>query len=164
MPAYWTGISHPAKSIIRAPSAAWRSWRGVSWIVGSSVSVMGFGPGVPGSDAARRCARGGPRDGLLGRAPVRSFDDLRGPGHERTLGLERQQAGSLIEADPADPIELVIMALQIAADWLHEEIVDGLVDSRAALDEPVLDGLQNVGDPHFETGLLRHLAECRLLA
>src|SRR5437667_10952838 len=120
---------------------------------------MGFGPGVPGSDAARRCARGGPSDGLLGRAPVRSFDDLRGPGHERTLGLERQQAGSLIEADPTDPIELVIMALQIAADWLHAEIVDGLVDSRATPDEPVLERLQDVADPHLEAILLRHLSQ-----
>src|SRR5439155_1345651 len=87
--------------------------------------------------------------------------DLRSPGHERTLGLERQQAGSLIEADPADPIELVIMALQIAADWLHEAIVDGLVASRPPLDEPVPDGPQNARGPALETGLLRQPGRCR---
>ena len=53
---------------------------------------------------------------------------------------------------------------QVAADRLHQEVVDGLVDPGPALDEPVLDRVEDVGDPDLETGLLGDLAEGRLLA
>ena len=58
------------------------------------------------------------------------------------------------EADPADLLELVVVAGEVAADRLHQEVVDGLVDPRPALDEPVLDRVERAGDPDLEAGLL----------
>jgi hypothetical protein len=48
---------------------------------------------------------------------------------------------------------------EIAADGFHEEIVDGLVDAGAALDERVLDVRQRSRDADLQAGLLGHLAE-----
>ena len=52
---------------------------------------------------------------------------------------------------------------QVAADRLHQEVVDGLVDARPRLHEPVLDGPDGRHDADLEPGLLLHLAERRLL-
>ena len=69
----------------------------------------------------------------------------------------------MVEADPADLVELMIVALEVTADRLHEEVVDGLVDPGSALDEPVLDRVEVVGDPDLEAGLLSDFAEGCLL-
>src|SRR5205809_1169729 len=159
MPAYWTGICQPAKSISRAPRATWRSWSGVSWSVWSEVSVI-VGPG---SAPAHR--RAGGRPDHRGRRPRRRarVDDLGRLGDQRPLGLEREQAGGLVERDPTNLVELVVVAGEVAADRLHQEVVDRLVDAAAALDEPVLDRLELVGDADLKTGLLGDLAEGGLL-
>ena len=65
--------------------------------------------------------------------------------------------------DPADLLELVVVAGQVAADGLHEEVVDRLVDPRPVLHERVLDLVERPDDVHREAGLLGHLAESRLL-
>src|SRR5262245_56189838 len=87
-----------------------------------------------GSVAGRR-----DRAGRAGRLLGASGDCRRRPGDERPLGLERQQALGLLEGDPADRLELVVMGAEIATGLVHQVVVDGLVDPRAALDEPVLD-------------------------
>src|SRR4051794_7925699 len=120
MPAYWTGISHPAKSIIRAPSATCRSWSGLRWSVGSRTSVIVRPPAS--SCPADRRARG-VLDARRGDVATRRLHDPRGAGDEVALGLERQQVGRLVEADPADLVELVVVALEVAADRLHQEVV-----------------------------------------
>ncbi len=79
---------------------------------------------------------------------------LRGEAHQR-LGIR--------ERHPADLVELVVVERQVAADGLHQVVVDGLVDAGALLDEPVLDGPDRDQDAHLEPGLLLHLAERRLL-
>ena len=55
------------------------------------------------------------------------------------------------------------MTGQISTGGFHQEVVHGLVDAGAALDEPVLDRLQRCGDPDLEARLLGHLAQGRLL-
>jgi hypothetical protein len=94
----------------------------------------------------------------------RGVDDLGGPGDEGPLRLEAQQAGRLVEADPANLIELMVVALQVATDRFHQEVVDSLVDPRAALDEPVFDRVEDIRDPDLEPGLLADLANGGLLA
>ena len=116
-------------------------------------------PQTPPSGASAWCD--GPAAAALGRGGI---DDLGGPGDERPLGLERQERGRLVERDPADLVELVVVAREVAADRLHQEVVDGLVDPGPALDEPVLDRVEDVGDPDLEAGLLGDLAERGLLA
>ena len=75
---------------------------------------------------------------------------LRGVGHERPLGLERQHPRRLVEVDPADLVELAVVAIQVSADRLHQEVVHGLVDARPGLDEDVLDGVEDTGDADFQ--------------
>ena len=82
---------------------------------------------------------------------------------EGPLGVECQEASGVVESDPADALELVIVTVQVTADRLHEKVVDGLVDARAALDEGVLDGRQRRDDPDPEARLLLDLADGRLL-
>ena len=57
----------------------------------------------------------------------------------------------------------MVVTGQVAAGGLHQEIVDGLVDPGAVLDEVVLDGRQRRHDADLEPGLLAHLADRRLL-
>jgi hypothetical protein len=86
------------------------------------------------------------------------------PGDETAFRLEGQHRGGLAEPDPADLVELVVMTGQVAADRLHQEVVDRLVDSRAGLDEPVLDRIEDTGDADGQAGLFGDFAEGRLLA
>src|SRR6185503_9454998 len=132
-------------------------------MAGSRVSVTGGGSAWRSGAAERRAS---------GRLDVRDRRSLRGVridnlgrlGDERALGLERQERRCLVEGDPADLVELVVVAGEVAPDRLHQEVVDGLVDPGAALDEPVLDRVEDVRDPDLETGLLGDLAEGGLLA
>ena len=116
---YCTGIRQPAKSIIRAPRAS---------VVGPPAASRGAGPRGPRSRSGLGSVqRRGPGDG--------PGDDVGGVGHQGPLGLERQHARRLVEVDPADLVELVVVAIQVAADRLHQEVVHGLVDARPGLDE-----------------------------
>src|SRR6476646_3939045 len=151
IPLYWTGIIQPPNSMSLAPSASWRSRSGVWWITASVVSVTSGS--VPGRGDGAGLQRG-----------VAARDLVRGAGDEGALGLERQQVLVLVEPDPADALELVVVAAQVAAGRVHQEVVDGLVDPGPALDEPVLDRVERPADPELETGLLADLAEGRLLA
>src|SRR5689334_22810242 len=121
IPRYCTGISQPAKSISRAPSATWRSRSGVSCSAGAASVIA-----VAASDATERGFRGGPAVRSGGPDGRPGIDDLGRLRDERPLGLERQQVTGLIEADPAHLVELVVVAGQVAPGRLHEEIVDGL--------------------------------------
>src|SRR6185436_19568073 len=105
IPLYWTGMSQPPNSMSFAPSASWRSRSGVSWIAASTVSV------TSGSVAGRGDGTGLP-------SLVAGRDRVGGAGDERPLGLERQQVLGLVEADPADALELVVVAAQVAAGGL----------------------------------------------
>src|SRR5262245_13390120 len=153
MPPYWTGIIQPPNSISFAPRASWRSRSGVWWTAVSTVSATSGSAGGPGdrARAARRLVPPG-RD-RLGRA-----------GDQGSLGLERQEVLGLVERDPPDRLELVVVPAQVAAGGIHQEVVDGLVDPGPALDEPVLDRVEGLVDPDVEPGLLADLAEGRLLA
>ena len=76
---------------------------------------------------------------------------------------EAEQSARLVDRDPADLVELVVVLVQAAADGLHQEEVDGLVDARAALGEEVLDGADRCVDADLQPGLLGNLAQGRLL-
>jgi hypothetical protein len=54
--------------------------------------------------------------------------------------------------------------IEVAAGRLHQEVVDGLVNPRATLDERVVDRIEGPGDADLETGLLGDLAQGGLLA
>ena len=99
MPPYWTGISQPANSTIFAPSASWRSSSGSASRRSARGSVMPALPSPSRRERERAVGRGG--------AP-RARD-------ERALGLERQEGRRLVEADPADLVELVVVAAEVAA-------------------------------------------------
>src|SRR6185369_5870353 len=77
---------------------------------------------------------------------------------------EGQEVLGLVEPDPADALELVVVAAQVATGRVHQVVVDGLVDPGPALDEPVLDRVERPADADLEAGLLADLAEGRLLA
>ena len=79
------------------------------------------------------------------------------------FALERQDRARLIEPDPADLVELVVVVRQVAADRLHQEVVDGLVDAPSGLGEVVFDRIERAGDAAYEPGLLGHFAQGRLL-
>ena len=71
------------------------------------------------SRPSRRRPAGSSRDGAAGRATsARSVSNV-------------SIVGRLGEGDPADLVELVVVAGQVAAGRLHQEVVDGLVDARA---------------------------------
>ena len=57
----------------------------------------------------------------------------------RARSRRSARSGASVEVDPADLVELVVVACEVAADGFHHEVVDGLVDPRAGLDERVLD-------------------------
>ena len=139
---YWTGISQPPNSISRAPSARCASVSGVRWIGGSS---------RVGHDGR---LGGGARPSAADRRPGASLEHGRGVRDEGPLGLEGQHRGGRVERDPADLVELVVVPGEVAAGRLHQEVVDGLVDARPRLDEPVLDRVERAGDPDLEAGLL----------
>ena len=46
----------------------------------------------------------------------------------------------------------MVMAVEVAADRFHHEVVDRLVDPGAGLDEPVLDVLKRSGDANLQPG------------
>ena len=112
------------------------------------------GGGAGGRDVGRRGARPRPGSGELGGRPR----------DEGALGLEGQHRRRGVEPDPADLVELVVVTGQVAADRVHQEVVDGLVDARAGLDEGVLDRIERSADPDLEPGLLLDLAQGGLLA
>ena len=87
----------------------------------------------------------------------------RGGIDQRPLRFERQQAPGILEPDPSNTFELVIMPGEVAADGFHDEVVHGLVDPGAALHEGVVDGRQGGDDPNSQAGLLLHFADGRLL-
>ena len=153
---YWTGISQPPNSISRAPSSRWVSVRGVTWTGGSSVSVT--------ARPRRRRSRRAGRRPTRRLAPSGSGELGGRPRDEGALGLEGQHRGRGVEPDPADLVELVVVTGQVAADRVHQEVVDGLVDARAGLDEGVLDRIERSADPDLEPGLLLDLAQGGLLA
>ena len=133
----------------RAPSSRWVSVSGVTWTGGSSASVTA----PPRRDRRR----------LPG--VVRGSGQLGGrPRDEVALGLEGQHRGRGVEPDPADLVELVVVTGEVAADRIHQEVVDRLVDARPGLDERVLDRIEGSADPDLEPGLLLDLAEGGLLA
>ena len=139
---YWTGMSQPPNSISRAPSSRCASVSGRD--VDRRLERVGHG-----AASAERRRRGRP----TGRRPVRR---ARRPSARRARARSRRSASSrrVVEPDPADLLELVVVPGQVAADRLHQEVVDGLVDARAGLDEPVLDRVERPGDPDLEPGLL----------
>src|SRR5215210_9576721 len=124
------------------------STSGVRWTCGSAVSV---------TSAARVPGRGCRSE----RLPC---DPLRGSCDERSLGLEGQEVRRLVERHPADLLELVVVPREVAADGLHEEVMDRLVDPRPVLDEGVPDRLELTHDPDLQTALLGDLADGGLLA
>ena len=151
-------MSQPAKSMSFAPRARWRSSSGVVWTGWSTISVIGVrAAGRRPSDRRSRL----PPAGTPRRA--RLAEPLGGPRDEGPLRLEGQDAGGVGEREPADLVELVVVVGQVAPDRLHQEVVDGLVDPRAALDERVVDRVERLRDPDREAGLLADLAEGRLL-
>ena len=91
-------------------------------------------------------------------------DEACGARDEVALRLEGQHRRRLGEGDPADLLEFVVVVGQVAADRLHHEVVDGLVDALPRLDEPVLDRVERAGDPDLEPRLLGDLAQRGLLA
>ena len=115
----------------------------------------------------RRRRSGARKLATASRSPRSVFaveaDPLGGAAHERALRLEGEQPGRVGDRQPADVLELAVVARQVAAGRLHQEVVHGLVDACPALDEPVLDGVEGCHDPHLEAGLLRDLAQRRLL-
>src|SRR5688500_815207 len=131
IPLYCTGISQPPNSMIRAPRAVWRSLSGVTWTLASAVSVtsgaLAGGGGSAGRIGAIRKVPGSLRPGRIQRP--------RGASDERPLGLERQRVPGVVEADPANRLELVVVAGEVAADRFHQEVMHGLVDPDAALHE-----------------------------
>ena len=113
---YWTGISQPAKSISRAPSAACRRrGRLVDGRLDGRRSRRGLGS---------RSSRGG-----LGAAATPSTSAARATSARSVSNVSIGRR--LVEVDPADLVELVVVAGEVAAGRLHEEVVDGLVDARA---------------------------------
>ena len=60
-------------------------------------------------------------------------------------------------------LELVVVVVEAAADRLHQEEVDGLVDALAVLGEEVVDRSDRREDAHLEARLLDDLAERGLL-
>src|SRR5688500_5490158 len=84
-------------------------------------------------------------------------------GDERPFRFERQHRRGLPEVDPAHLVELVVMALEVAADGFHHEVVHRLVDARAGLDEPVFDVLEGPRDADLQAGLLADLTQGGLL-
>ena len=101
-----------------------------------------------------------PRRGFVAGAAVPSGaeprgQDLGGARHERPLGLEGQQrAGASSKVIQRTSSNSWSWRGQVAADRLHQEVVDGLVDARPRLDEPVLDRVERAGDADLEPGLL----------
>src|SRR6185295_20003430 len=77
---------------------------------------------------------------------------------------ERQHRPGGIERHPAHLIELVIVSIEVASDGVHEEVVDGLVDARAGLDEGVFDRVERPADSDLQARLLLDLADRGLLA
>ena len=147
IPAYWIGISQPANSTIFAPSASWRSSSGVG--IGCRRGGLGHGSRPSAGRRARKRAI------RRGRG---------GAGDQRPLRLEGEQRRGLVEPDPADLVELVVVAPQVAAGRDHQEVVDGLVDAGPALDEGVVDPVERADDAHVQAGLLANLAQGGLLA
>ena len=142
MPAYWTGISQPPKSMSRAP--------GVDVATVEGRSAHPGGPSRPADSGSR---------------PDRevALDGGRRVGHDAPLGFVAHQLVRLGQVDPAHLVELVVVPLERAAGRRHEEVVDDLVDARARLHEPVLDVADALEDGDLQAGLLGHLAERRLL-
>ena len=115
-----------------------------------------------GASSERRGARVGVRSSV-GRVPAQACrararavrrrprrPGRRAPARSRTSGAPAASANG----DPADLVELVVVALEVPADRLHEQVVDGLVDPGAALDERVLDDVEGRDDADLEAGLL----------
>ena len=128
MPPYWIGISQPANSTIFAPSASWRSSSGV----GERVAGVG-----------RLGHRGDPLAWLrrAGNGAVRRGGGRRGATSARSVSKVSSVAAS------SNPIQRTSSNSwswppEVAAGGHHQEVVDGLVDARPALDEPVLDGVE----------------------
>ena len=80
----------------------------------------------------------------------------------RSVGKLMSDLG-ILDGDPADLVELVVVERQVATHGLHQVVVDGLVDARALLDEEVLDGPDGRQDADLEPGLLLDLAQGGLL-
>ena len=124
MPAYWTGISQPPNSMSFAPSAAWRvDERGhVDGCVGRPPSCRSAAPVAAG--AGRRVATSGRRARSARRA-------------RRARARSRRSACAGASAKPIQRtcVELVVVAARSPPVGLHQEVVDGLVDPGAALDE-----------------------------
>ena len=130
----------------RAPGGA--SISGVWWTVGvGRVGHEAASAELRPRPARRRGARAAPR---RGRRASRSVSKVRIVAASSN-GIQRTSSNSWS------------CSAQVAADRLHQEVVDGLVDARAGLDEPVLDRVQRAGDPDLEPGLLGDLAQGRLL-
>ena len=68
-----------------------------------------------------------------------------------------------VEVDPADGLELPVMPCEVTAGGHHEEVVHGLVDPRARLDEGVVDRLEPADDLDLQPRLLADLADRRRL-
>ena len=106
MPLYWTGMSQPPNSISFAPE------RLVPLVERRLVDGR--------VEGLRHLRHRGPR-GRWSRScgtdssSCRVDDRLGRAGDERPLGLERQQALGLVERDPADGLELVVVPVQVAA-------------------------------------------------
>src|SRR3954453_3150783 len=127
MPEYWTGISQPAKSMSRPPSARWRSTRAV---------------------CSKRCSSCG---GALQAGQWQGLLD------ELALGREGQQRQRFGDRKKADVLELMIVVLEAPAGRLHQEEVDRLVDALARLREEIIDRAHRREDAHLEAGLLDDL-------
>ena len=125
---------------MRAPSARWLACNGV-WRRADAASVT-MAPARPPAPPPRRAPPGS-------RGPL-DHRTLRGVGHDPQR---------LVDLHPADLVELVVMILQAAADRMHQEEVDRLVEARPAMDEEVGDRADRLLDLHPEAGLLARLAD-----
>src|SRR3989441_2769757 len=78
------------------------------------------------------------------------------------LILEGQFLQGDLRREPLDPIILDIMLRGIAADRLHQVVVDPFVVAHALTREPVLDHPDLVDEPHLKASLLRYLSHSGL--
>ena len=92
MPAYWTGISHPANGTIFAPKATWRPCKGVLSRAEASVMVR-FGSAVTGRPRRGRRLAGERGDGAVAQESP-SAAPIAGPTDPQGISAARNPAPS----------------------------------------------------------------------
>src|SRR5918999_4931902 len=151
--AYCTGISQPAKGIIRAPSSTWTAWSGVRRSVSSAPEVISRASTCRPSSAPPGGGRG---RSLAGEHGGRRAEPL-------PLGGVAEQLDRLFQLEPGGLVELGVVVHRVAADGAHEVEVDGLVEAHPGSDEEVADRLDRRLDLDLDARLLARLAQSGLL-